>query len=184
MEVEPGRPAKLTFRKAREDEADLIATLTNSAYRGDSSRLGWTTEANLLDGQRTDSDEILSLIRNPQSMMLLCLQDNEVIGSLNLQKEGDSGYLGMLVVKPLLQGRGIGKEFIRAAELTALREWGVAKMTMTVISFRPELLGYYERRGYCRTGEFKAFPKDPRGGIPLVDGLQLEVLEKEIVNGD
>ncbi len=184
MEGELVRPVALTFRKAREDEADLIARLTNSAYRGDSSRLGWTTEADLLDGQRTDTEEILSLIRNPHSMMLLCLQDDEVIGSLNLQKTGNSGYLGMFVVKPILQGRGIGKEFIRAAELTAQRQWGVAKMTMTVISFRPELIAYYERRGYCSTGECKPLPNDLRGGIPLVDGLQLAFLEKELVNGD
>lgn len=172
--------ATLTFRKAREDEADLIARLTNMAYRGDTSRLGWTTEADLLDGQRTDTEEVLSLIQNPHSMMLLCLRNDEVVGSLNLQNLGSTGYLGMFVVKPGLQGLGIGKEFIRVAELTAQREWGVTKMTMTVISFRPELVDYYERRGYRRTGEVKPFPSDPAGGIPLVEGLQLEVLEKPL----
>ncbi len=174
------RTTALTFRVAREDEADLIVSLTNSAYRGETSRLGWTTEADLLDGQRTDRLEILSLIRDENSMMLLCLQDDEIIGSVNLQNAGAAAYLGLFVVKPGLQGWGIGREFLREAEATAQRQWGVTKMTMTVISIRPELIAYYERRGYRRTCEFKPFPNDPAGGVPLVEGLQLEVLEKDI----
>lgn len=173
------RTVGLTFRKAREDEVDLIVSLTNSAYRGETSRIGWTTEADLLDGQRTDGIEILSLIRDEHSMMLLCLLDDEIIGSVNLQNTGTAGYLGLFVVKPGLQGRGIGREFLREAEATAQREWRVTKVTMTVISIRPELIAYYERRGYRRTGESKPFPDDPAGGVPLVEGLRLDVLEKE-----
>ena len=174
------RVVGLTFRKAREDEVDLIVSLTNSAYRGDTSRIGWTTEADLLDGQRTDRSEVLSLIRDQHSIMLICLMDDEIIGSVNLQDTGTAAYLGLFVVKPALQGRGIGREFLGEAEATARREWGVAKVTMTVISIRPELIAYYERRGYRRTGESKPFPNDPAGGVPLVEGLRLEVLEKDL----
>jgi ribosomal protein S18 acetylase RimI-like enzyme len=170
----------LRFRRAVPQDADQVVRLTNSAYRGDSSRVGWTTEADLLDGQRTDIAEILPLIESPQSIVLLCLQDNEIIGSLNLQKEGEAAYLGMLVVMPALQGRGIGKELIRAAEAEARGQWGATKMTMTVLSFRPELVEFYRRRGYRLTGEVRPFPDDPRSGIPLVQGLRLDVMEKDL----
>src|SRR5438876_243583 len=95
----------LSFRQARREEARLIANLVNSAYRGDSSRLGWTTEADLLDGQRTDEAEVRGLIEAEGSMILLCLQGAEVIGSVHLQKMDTAAYLGMLVVRPGLQGR-------------------------------------------------------------------------------
>lgn len=170
----------LSFRKARVEESDLIAALVNSAYRGDSSRAGWTTEAHLLDGQRTDALEIQSLIEDEKSMILLCLQDHEILGSVLLQKKGDAVYLGMLVVKPELQGRGIGKHFIQKAERTAQQEWNISKMTMSVITVRRELLAFYERRGYRRTGQILPFPDDPGAGIPLVQGLQFEILEKDI----
>ena len=180
MEGESPANSDLTFRRARPEEAGLVVSLTNSAYRGDSSRAGWTTEADLLDGQRTDLEEILSLINGQDSFILLCLRGREIVGSVNLQKEGESAYLGMLVVQPTLQARGIGKELIRAAETEAGREWSIARMTMTVISFRPELVAYYERRGYRLTGYSKPFPEHTRGGIPRVDGLKLDVMEKDL----
>jgi ribosomal protein S18 acetylase RimI-like enzyme len=169
----------LSFRKARADEAGLIAGLVNAAYRGASSRAGWTTEADLLGGQRTDEGEIRRLLGEERSLILLCLNDSEVIGSVVLQQKGDAAYLGMLVVRPVLQGGGIGKQLIRAAETLAQREWGSRKITMTVITRRPELLAFYERRGYRRTGQVLPFPDDPAAGIPLVPELEFELLEKE-----
>jgi len=171
---------RITFRQATSEDAQIVVHLTNSAYRGDTSRIGWTTEADLLDGQRTDLEEILSLINGPASFVLLCLCDEEIVGSVNLMSEGDSAYLGMLVIKPTLQARGFGKLLIRAAEEAAQQEWGITKMTMTVISFRPELVAYYERRGYRLTGHSKPFPTHTRGGIPRVDGLRLDVMEKDL----
>lgn len=173
--------ATLTFRPARSEEARQIAQLVNSSYRGESSRRGWTTEADLLDGQRTDEQEILELIQAEGSLILLCLQGAEVIGSVNLQKVEDAAYLGMLVIRPDLQARGIGRQFIQAAEALAYKEWGVSKMVMSVITLRAELLAFYERRGYRRTGQIKPFPTEARAGIPLVDGLQFEILEKELI---
>ena len=173
-------PDLLSFRKARLDEAELIAGLVNSAYRGASSRAGWTTEADLLDGQRTDEDEIRRLLADASSIILLCLHNEEVIGSVLLQQKPEAAYLGMLVVRPGLQGGGIGKQLIQAAEAFVQQEWGCRKMQMTVITLRQELLAFYERRGYRRTGQVQPFPDDPAAGIPLVPGLQFEVLEKEL----
>jgi ribosomal protein S18 acetylase RimI-like enzyme len=170
----------LTFRKARFQEAERIASIVNSAYRGDSSLAGWTTEAHLLDGQRTDKHEIQRLIQDAKSMILLCLQDDEIIGSVLLQKKDDAAYLGMFVVKPELQGNGIGKHFISEVERIVQQEWGSSKIIMSVITLRHELIAFYQRRGYRRTGEILPFPDDPAAGVPLVQGLQFEMLEKDL----
>lgn len=172
--------APFTFRPARSEEAEFLVQLVNSAYRGDSSRAGWTTEADFLDGQRTDEQEIRELIQTDGSMLLLCLQDDEIVGSVNLQKAGDAAYLGMLVIRPDLQGHGIGRHLMQAAETIVQQEWGVRKIEMTVITLRSELIAFYERRGYRRTGIIKPFPTAVRFGIPRVEGLQFEVLEKEL----
>ena len=173
--------SQLSFRKATHEEAGFIAKLVNSAYRGDPSKAGWTSEADLLDGQRTDSSEVESLIQDAaNSMILLCLQTDEIIGSVLLQKTQEAAYLGMFVIRPDLQGNGIGKLFLSAAERLAQAEWNVSKITMSVITLRPELIAFYERRGYRRTGEVLPFPDDPAAGIPKVHELQFEMLEKDL----
>ncbi len=171
---------QFSFRQARLDEAAFLASLVNSAYRGESSRAGWTTEADLLDGQRTDEQEIRSLIQDEHSMILLCQQNGEVIGSVLLQKKDDAAYLGMFVIRPDLQGNGIGKLFLQTAERAAQESWGSRKIIMSVITLRPELIAFYQRRGYRRTGEVLPFPDDPAAGIPRVSGLQFELLEKSL----
>ena len=172
--------APLSFRVAGGDDADAIVALVNSAYRGESSRAGWTTEADFLDGQRTDVEEVAQLVAAKDSAILLCHAGDALIGSVHLEKQSDAAWLGMLVVKPVLQGRGIGKRFMEAAERYARDTWGTARMRMTVIRFRDELIAYYERRGYRRTGERRPFPTDPRYGIRKVEGLEFEVLEKRL----
>ena len=171
---------QISFRKAIVEEADFIARLVNSAYRGDSSKAGWTSEADLLDGQRTNSTEVESLIQDASSMILLCLHNDEVIGSVLLQKKEAAAYLGMFVVRPDLQGNGIGKQFLNVAERIAQNEWGASKIIMSVITLRPELIAFYQRRGYQRTGEVLPFPDDPAAGIPRVPNLQFEMLEKSL----
>ncbi|OIQ69067.1 putative acetyltransferase [mine drainage metagenome] len=174
----------LTFRLATTEDIDPIVELVNSAYRGDSSRAGWTTEADLLGGQRTDRDELRSLLETAGSGILIGLQDTEIIASLHLQQDGTSAYLGMFAIRPDLQGAGIGKHCLRQAEHHARQRWGASAMLMTVITLRHELIAYYERRGYRRTGILKPFPASPRFGIPKVDGLELIVLEKVLDTTD
>ena len=169
----------LSFRRALVGDAEIIAALVNSGYRGEVSKQGWTTEADLLDGIRTDATEIRQLIELADSMIYLCLQGTEIIGSVHLQLNGDAGYLGLFVVKPTLQGSGIGKQFMLAAERAAQSAWGIRKMTMTVITVRAELIAFYERRGYHRTGKHIPFPADEQH-VPKVAGLQMEYLEKDL----
>ena len=161
---------------------EAIVALVNSAYRGESSRAGWTTEADLLGGQRTDAEEISRLIGMDGSVILLCLLGDEVIGSVHLEKvDAAAAYMGMLVIRPVLQGRGLGSRFMEAAENFARAEWRVARMQMQVITLRHELIAYYQRRGYRRTGKIRPFPaSDPKFGQPKVGGLMFEVLEKSL----
>ncbi|MFL6621756.1 MAG: GNAT family N-acetyltransferase [Sulfurifustaceae bacterium] len=170
----------LSFRKATKEDAAQIAALVNSAYRGESSKQGWTTEADFLGGQRTDEGEITKLIEADGSLILLCFQENEMIGSVHLERSDAGAYLGMFTVKPTLQARGIGKRFLEVAERTVQTEWGAKRIVMAVITRRTELIAFYERRGYRRTGRFETFPNDIKFGIPTVPDLRFELLEKTL----
>jgi ribosomal protein S18 acetylase RimI-like enzyme len=168
-----------TIRFATLTDAPVIATLANSAYRGESSRAGWTTEADLLDGTRTDETDVANLINKPGRIIVVCDGD-EIIGSVHIENRGTSSYLSMLVVNPELQASGVGRQLIQAAEDQARELWGSTKMTMSVITVRAELIAYYERRGYRRTGEIIPFVFDGVYAIPRVERLDMEILEKNL----
>jgi GNAT superfamily N-acetyltransferase len=169
----------LTFRTAVLDDTENIVTMVNSAYRGDSSKEGWTTEADLLGGQRTDSEKITEMISDPQSQIELALNDGQIVGCIYLKKEDQFVYFGMLTVRPTLQTNGYGKKLLMHLEELAFI-WGKKKIKMTVISIRHELIEFYQRRGYRWTGEIEAFPSnDPRFGLPKTD-LVFHVFEKMV----
>jgi len=169
---------------AGESDLDAIAALVNSAFRGDSSRAGWTTEADLVGGQRTDPGMLRSDLASHPGAVLLTLRDEpdgELLGSVWLEpKTADVWYLGMLTVRPALQSRGLGRTLLEEAERFAAAR-GALRMRMTVITVRGTLLEWYERRGYTRTGELLPFPYgNDRFGLPLRDDLQFAALEKEL----
>jgi len=157
-----------------------LVILINSAYRGESSKKGWTTEADLLDGQRTDIESLGMLLNKPGSVLLKYVNaENKISACVNLQQQERKLYLGMLTVSPTLQGSGIGKKLLAASEQYA-RENNFEAIRMTVISIRLELIAWYERHGYNRTGETQPFPTgDPKFGIPK-QFLEFVVLEKNI----
>lgn len=161
-------------------DADLadISLLVNSAYRGDSSRAGWTTEAEFLDGQRTSES---SLREELGSGHILCWRrEGELIGCVFVSVEGTRGYLGMLTVKPTLQASGLGRVLLEGAEQFA-RQHGATRMELTVVQLRDTLMAWYERRGYRRTGATKSFPYgDERFGLPKRDDLHFIVFEKPL----
>jgi len=170
-----------TFRLATPADVAVIVPLVESAYRGDVSRKGWTTEADLLDGQRTDPAGVAELITKPGSCILLADRDGALLACANLENRGDAGYFGMFSVRPDLQGAGIGRAMLAEAERLAREDWRCREMQMTVISVRDELIAWYERRGYRRTGIYSAFPYgDERFGIPKRDDLRFELLVKSL----
>lgn len=171
----------LETRPAADADAPALAALVNAAYRGESSRAGWTTEADLLGGQRVDADAIRGMIAAPDSVILMHLQDDAPVGCVHLKRTGDDCYLGMLTVQPTIQGSGLGRQLLEAAEGWAIERWHPRSMSMTVIVQRAELVAWYERRGYVRTGERKPFPYgDERFGLPRRDDLAFEVLRKPL----
>jgi ribosomal protein S18 acetylase RimI-like enzyme len=168
------------FRPATTADVPAIVALVESAYRGDSGRRGWTTESDLLDGQRTDAAGVAALLDQPHGMVLLAERDGVLLASCHIERHGDSGYFGMFAVDPAQQGGGLGKAVLAEAERIARESWECRAMHMTVIVQRAELIAWYERRGYRRTGEYQPFPYgDERFGIPRRDDLRFEVLRKE-----
>ena len=157
-----------------------LLILLNSAYRGESSKQGWTSEAHLIAGDvRTDEENLSEVINRPGSIMLKYANaSGEIIGCVNLQQHDDKVYLGMLSVSPHLQGGGIGKQLLFAAEEYAKHHLFYS-IYMTVISVRTELIDWYKRHGYLDTGKRKAFREDGLTGKHL-QPLEFMVLEKKL----
>jgi GNAT superfamily N-acetyltransferase len=169
-----------TFKAATATDLPEISKLVNSAYRGDSSRAGWTTEADFLEGQRTDVE---TLGWHMEKGTILCVRENgEMIGCVfveDVSPEG-SAYLGMLTVKPVLQAAGLGREILKRAEELA-HERGATKIILGVVQIREALIAWYERRGYARNGETKPFPYgNERFGQPLRSDLHFVFFEKSM----
>ena len=177
----PVATAALHFRAATADDTDAVVALVESAYRGDASRVGWTTEADLLDGRRTGADDIAAILARDRSRLLLAEEDGVLVACAHIAIEDGAGYFGMFSVRPARQGGGLGKQVLAEAERIIAEDWGCACMRMTVIDVRDELIAFYQRRGYGRTGVLKPFPYgDARFGLPKRDDLRFEVLEKQL----
>ncbi|GAA1630497.1 GNAT family N-acetyltransferase [Catellatospora bangladeshensis] len=172
---------QVAVRAAGPGDVAAVVALVESAYRGDSSRAGWTTEADLLDGQRTDPEAVAAHVAAPGSVILLAERDGELLACCHLERHDGYAYFGMFAVRPDLQGGGLGKAVIAEAERYASAEWGVPQLHMTVITVRAELIAWYERRGYARTGQTSPFPYgDERFGLPRRDDLEFELLVKKL----
>lgn len=165
----------------RADIDDIVA-LVESAFRGDASRAGWTTEADLLDGRRTGHDEIEAIVSDPHQCVLLerdgegCLYASVVVG-----RDGDSALFGMLAVAPARQAAGTGRRVLKNVEDWVSVQWKSRRMRMKVIAQRAELIAWYERRGYRLTGETEPFYYgDERFGLPKRPDLKFAVMEKDL----
>jgi len=172
----------LTFRIAGPDDVATLQPFVHAAYRGDSARKGWTHEADLLDGQRIDAEALHDMVGDPDQIVLIAENGGVLAGCVQVANKGDGlSYLGMLSVDPERQGTGLGRRLIDAAEAEARSRFSARVMEMTVIVQRSELIEWYERRGYARTGETRPFPAaDPRFGLPRRNDLAFAVLAKPL----
>ncbi len=176
------RSASPPFRDATPDDVNALVALVTSAYRGEASRSGWTTEADLLDGARLDADVLRHDLARPDSRVIVIDgADGRPLACAHVAIEDGCGYFGMFAVDPTLQGRGTGDALLTECERVARETWHMPAMRMTVIDIRDALIAWYERRGYRRTGIHKPFPYgDDRFGIPRRDDLRFEILEKRL----
>jgi GNAT superfamily N-acetyltransferase len=168
----------LTFRFAKLEEAPQVSALIERAYRGDESRKGWTTEAHLLTGPRASVRDIELLLADKDSRFVLAFAGDDLVSCALIRNEHGLGYFGMFAVDPNRQTQGAGRAMLAAAEQAVRDVWKLTAMTMTVINLREELIAYYERRGYRRTGETKPFPFELATGAVRTD-FHLIVLRKD-----
>ena len=165
----------LTIRPARAADLDTLHPVIERAYRGETARDGWTHEADLLPdaGARIGRHELEAIVASPADRLLVAIRDGAPIGCVQVgDRGGGTAYLGLLCIDPRHQAAGLGRRLIAAAEACAVAVFGAARIEMTVIDRRAELIAYYGRRGYRASGEVRPFP------ILLEPPLAMVVLEK------
>ncbi len=165
---------------ATKNDIPALVKLLNSAYRGEESKKGWTTEAYVVAGDlRTDEPAMKELMQTAGTLFLKYVNEvNEITGCVLLQKRGEKLYFGMFAVSPLSQGKGIGKELMKALEAFAV-SINCSAVFMRVIAVRHELINWYEKLGYRLTGAREPFPENDRFGIATLP-LEFVVMEKQM----
>ncbi|MBT8409591.1 MAG: GNAT family N-acetyltransferase [Alphaproteobacteria bacterium] len=171
----------MKIERASSDDIASLHQLVESAYRGESSKVGWTTEADLLGGQRTDARELADIVGDPSQHMLVMRQGDALVGSILVADKSDGrAYFGMLTIDPKHQAVGLGRQLLAAGE-DAARSFGATVMECQVIRQRDELIAWYARQGYVDTGDTRPFPMhDPRFGLPKRNDLEFIVMEKPL----
>lgn len=166
-----------TLRIASISDVNAIVSLVNSAYRPMFAQRGWTHEAELVSGHRTTPAQVSSLFAANSTILVLC-DGSEMIACIHIQCRDAYAYLGMLATAPACQNRGLGKYLLEQAEQYAIEHYQVASFRISVLSPRAELIAFYLRRGYLRTGQVEQYPVSSGVGEPMVADLQVEALEK------
>jgi predicted N-acetyltransferase YhbS len=154
------KPASaVTLRSVTAAEVPAVHAMIESAYRGDTARAGWTHEADLVQGPRTSIAMLEAIVRDRDELLLIAEDKAGPVGCVQLGRRRDGiAYLGLLTVDPQRQASGLGRSILAAAEEEAVQRFDARTMELLVVSRRPELIAYYERRGYVRTGEYRPFP--------------------------
>lgn len=173
---------EIVIRDAAPADIPALHRLIESAYRGEASRAGWTTEADLLDGQRTDAEDLSDILADPKQALLSAWRGEEPVGCVLIADRGEgTGYFGMLSVSPNLQGGGLGRRLVEAAHAALAQRYGVRRVRISVFPQRETLIAWYERLGYRLTGDTLPFPYgNPRFGLPLRDDLYFLVMERAL----
>ena len=173
---------EITIRDAVPADIPALHRLIESAYRGEASRAGWTTEADLLDGQRTDPEDLADILADPKQALLTAWSDGDLLGCVLIADRGEgTGYFGMLSIRPTLQAGGLGRKLVEAAHAALAERFGARRVRISVFPQRETLIAWYQRLGYCLTGATLPFPYgDPRFGLPKRDDLYFVVMEQEL----
>lgn len=164
-------------RIAIESDANDIVDLVNRAYRPDSSNCGWTHESHLVAGDRVSLELIQALFRSRSFVLVLC-KDRDIVACVHVQGNASAAWIGMLATEPAWQAQGVGKRMLQYAEAYAVEFLNAGIVQLSVLAARPELIAFYERQGYSRTGQIEDYPVAAGIGQPLFDGLKVEMLAK------
>lgn len=166
------------FRIANKSDSAAIAELVNAAYRPIHDTAGWTHESDLVAGERTTPAQVAETIKRPNSVILVRCENSAIVACVHIEKEGNNCHIGMLAVNSTLQAAGIGKQMLALAENYATETFGAERFILVVVSARSELIAFYLRRGYQKTGSVMDYPLSAGAGIPKNPALKIEVLEK------
>lgn len=167
-----------TVRIATPQDAATIVALVNGAYRPAQAPSGWTHEALLVEGDRTDAEQIAALIARADGLMLIGRQHDNTVACIYLRHRDEHVSIGLLAVEPALQNGGIGKAMLEHAETCAVHFFNPRRLIMQVVDARAELLAFYTRRGYTPSGKTEAYPADAGVGIPKTE-LRIIELHKQ-----
>lgn len=159
----------LSTRLATVADAAAICDLANAAYRGTTGERGWTSEADLVAGNRTDVRAVEEAITRPRSAILLALESAQIVACVQVAQEGTDGHIGLLAVSPVQQGHGTGSWLLARAEDYVWRMFGAQRAVLAVIHQRPALRAFYERRGYRRVGASSPYPIGLKVGVPKLE---------------
>jgi ribosomal protein S18 acetylase RimI-like enzyme len=172
-----------SFGLAVSADAQDLVELIRSAYRGQSSRQGWTSEADLVGGDRIDVQQVLEMIEASNSIVPVLRDEGRIIACCHLERRGKGlAHFGAFAVSPPAQGIGLGRRLMGEAERLAVLTFGSKVLELTALAQQEKLIAWYERIGFSRTGETRPFPADPRHARPLRNDLYFVVLSKRLIN--
>jgi ribosomal protein S18 acetylase RimI-like enzyme len=169
------------IRPANVHDVDALMAMVNAAYRPPPGNAGWTHESKLVTGPRINRVQLLNAVAESTGVLLVKVLNNSIVACVQIQRQGADSYIGMLTVSQSEQKLGLGKAMLDYAETYAITEFSAERLIMVVLSARHELIEFYFRRGYARTGEVRAYPVDAGVGTPKTADLMIETLEKKVM---
>ena len=151
------------IRHGAPEDAAALADLINLAYEA---------ERFFVLGDRTNEDDVRREMTRG-TFLVATDSGGRLVGCVIVEATGTVGQFGMLAVDPALQGRGIGRQLIAAAE-TEVRQAGAASMEILVVNLRDDLLALYGRLGYTASGT------RPYVHRPTIRSCHFIVMRKEL----
>lgn len=167
------------IRLANSSDIQNIAELVNLTYRPSDANISWTNESSYMKGNRISDEHIRDILLNPNAVILVAYEDQTLMGCVMIEKMESTAKIGMLTIRIEFQKQGFGKQLLGVAENYAFKRFLAKDIRMHVLTVRTELIDFYVRRGYQRTGIIHPYPVKAGFGLPLIDNLEFEVLTKQ-----